>query len=49
VNKSLLLSKTLSLRVDTYFDQPNINPDGSGLISQGFTSLRYADPKLFWL
>jgi outer membrane protein insertion porin family len=48
VNKSLFADgRTLSLRVDTYFDDPNINPDGSGLISQGFTSLRYADPKLF--
>jgi outer membrane protein insertion porin family len=48
VNKSLFADgKTLSLRVDTYFDDPNINPDGSGLISQGFTSLRYSDPKLF--
>jgi outer membrane protein assembly factor BamA len=48
VNKSLFADgRTLSLRVDTYFDEPNINPDGSGLISQGFTSLRYADPKLF--
>jgi outer membrane protein insertion porin family len=47
VNKSLFADgKTLSLRVDTYFDEPNINPDGSGLISQGFTSLRYVDPKL---
>jgi outer membrane protein insertion porin family len=48
VNKSLFADgRTLSLRADTYFDEPNINPDGSGLISQGFTSLRYADPKLF--
>jgi outer membrane protein insertion porin family len=48
VNKSLFADgRTLSLRVDTYFDQPNINPSGSGLISQGFTSLRYADPALF--
>jgi outer membrane protein insertion porin family len=47
VNKSLFADgRTLSLRVDTYFDQPNINPSGSGLISQGFTSLRYADPSL---
>jgi outer membrane protein insertion porin family len=47
VNKSLFNDgRTLSLRVDTYFDQPNINPSGSGLISQGFTSLRYADPSL---
>jgi outer membrane protein insertion porin family len=48
VNKSLFADgRTLSLRVDTYFDEPNINPSGSGLISQGFTSLRYADPALF--
>lgn len=47
VNKSLFADgRTLSLRVDTYFDQPNINPSGSGLISQGFTSFRYADPSL---
>ncbi len=46
-NKSLFADgRTLSLRVDTYFDQAQINPSGSGLISQGFTSLRYADPAL---
>jgi outer membrane protein insertion porin family len=44
-NKSLFSDgRTLSLRVDTYFDQAQINPSGSGLISQGFTSLRYSDP-----
>ncbi len=47
-NKSLFADgRTLSLRVDTYFDQAQINPSGSGVISQGFTSLRYADPALF--
>ncbi len=47
-NKSLFADgRTLSLRVDTYFDQAQINPNGSGLISQGFTSLRYLDPALF--
>lgn len=47
-NKSLFADgRTLSLRVDTYFDQAQINPSGSGLISQGFTSLRYADPAFF--
>jgi len=46
-NKSLFSDgRTLSLRVDTYFDQAQINPSGSGLVSQGFTSLRYADPSL---
>lgn len=48
VNKSLFSDgRTLSMRVDTYFDQAQINPNGSGLISQGFTNLRYFDPKLF--
>jgi outer membrane protein insertion porin family len=47
-NKSLFADgRSLSLRVDTYFDQAQINPNGSGLISQGFTSLRYLDPALF--
>jgi outer membrane protein insertion porin family len=47
-NKSLFADgRTLSLRVDTYFDQAQINPNGSGLISQGFTSLRYLDPTVF--
>lgn len=47
-NKSLFADgRTLSLRVDTYFDQAQINPNGSGLISQGFTNLRYLDPALF--
>jgi outer membrane protein insertion porin family len=46
-NKSLFADgRTLSLRADTYFDQAQINPGGSGLISQGFTSLRYADPSV---
>jgi outer membrane protein insertion porin family len=45
VNKSYFADgRTLSLRVDTYFDQGFINPNGSGLISQGFTSARYQDP-----
>lgn len=45
VNKSYFADgRTLSLRVDTYFDQGFINPNGSGLISQGFTSARYHDP-----
>lgn len=45
VNKSFFADgRTLSLRVDTYFDQGFINPNGSGLISQGFTSARYQDP-----
>ncbi len=48
VNKSLFADgRSLSLRVDTYFDQAQINPSGSGLISQGFTSLRYVDPTIF--
>jgi outer membrane protein insertion porin family len=48
VNKSLFMDgRTLSARVDTYFDQAQINPNGSGLISQGFTNVRYFDPKLF--
>jgi outer membrane protein insertion porin family len=47
-NKSLFKDgRTLSMRVDTYFDQGRINPNGSGAISQGFTSVRYSDPKLF--
>ncbi len=47
-NKSLFADgRALSLRVDTYFDQAQINPNGSGLISQGFTNLRYLDPALF--
>lgn len=47
-NKSLFADgRYLALRVDTYFDQAQINPSGSGLISQGFTSLRYVDPSLF--
>lgn len=47
-NKSLFKDgRSLSMRVDTYFDQGQINPNGSGAISQGFTSLRYSDPKLF--
>lgn len=45
VNKSLFADgRTLSLRVDTYFDQARINPGGGGTISQGFTSARYSDP-----
>jgi outer membrane protein insertion porin family len=45
VNKSYFADgRTLSLRVDTYFDQGFINPNGSGMISQGFTSARYQDP-----
>jgi outer membrane protein insertion porin family len=48
VNKSLFADgRSLSLRVDTYFDQAQINPNGSGAISQGFTSLRYVDPTVF--
>jgi outer membrane protein insertion porin family len=47
-NKSLFADgRTISLRADTYFDQAQINPGGSGLISQGFTSMRYADPAVF--
>jgi outer membrane protein insertion porin family len=46
-NKSLFSDgRTLSARVDTYFDQAQINPSGSGLVSQGFTNLRYVDPSL---
>ncbi len=46
-DKSLFADgRTLTLRVDTYFDQSRINPSGSGLISQGFTSLRFVDPTL---
>ncbi len=48
VNKSFFADgRSLSLRVDTYFDQAQINPNGSGAISQGFTSLRYVDPTIF--
>ena len=46
-DKSLFADgRTLTLRVDTYFDQSRINPSGSGIISQGFTSLRFVDPTL---
>lgn len=38
--------RTITLRADTYFDQSRINPSGSGLISQGFTSLRFVDPTI---
>lgn len=36
--------RSLSTRVDTYFDQARINPSGSDTINQGFASLRYLDP-----
>lgn len=39
--------RTITLRADTYFDQSRINPSGSGVISQGFTSLRFMDPTIF--
>ena len=38
--------RTITLRADTYFDQSRINPSGSGIISQGFTSLRFVDPTI---
>ena len=45
VDKSFFADgRTLSTRVDTYFDQARINPDGSNTISQGFANLRYMDP-----
>lgn len=46
-DKSLFADgRTLTLRADTYFDQSRINPSGSGLISQGFTSIRFVDPTI---
>jgi outer membrane protein insertion porin family len=45
VDKSFFADgRTLSTRVDTYFDQTRINSDGSNNISQGFANLRYVDP-----
>ena len=45
VDKSFFADgRTLSSRVDTYFDQTRVNPDGSNNISQGFANLRYMDP-----
>ena len=45
VDKSLFADgRTLSTRIDTYFDQAQINPDGSSAISQGFANIRYMDP-----
>jgi outer membrane protein insertion porin family len=45
VDKSLFADgRTLSTRVDTYFDQARINASGSDNISQGFANLRYLDP-----
>ena len=47
VDKSLFADgRSLSLRVDTYLDQADINSSGSDNISQGFTSLRYLVPSL---
>lgn len=36
--------RSLSTRIDTYFDQTRVNPSGSNNISQGFANLRYLDP-----
>ncbi|MEY4670118.1 MAG: hypothetical protein RL518_2817 [Pseudomonadota bacterium] len=45
VDKSIFADgRTLSTRIDTYFDQAQINPDGSSAISQGFANIRYMDP-----
>ena len=45
VDKSFFADgRTLSTRIDTYFDQAQINPDGSSAISQGFANIRYMDP-----
>jgi outer membrane protein insertion porin family len=45
VDKSFFADgRTLSTRIDTYFDQAQINPDGSSAISQGFANVRYMDP-----
>lgn len=45
VDKSFFADgRTLSTRIDTYFDQTRINSDGSNNISQGFANLRYMDP-----
>ena len=45
VDKSFFADgRTLSTRIDTYFDQTRINSDGSNNISQGFANLRYVDP-----
>jgi outer membrane protein insertion porin family len=45
VDKSLFADgRTISTRIDTYFDQAQINPDGSSAISQGFANIRYMDP-----
>jgi outer membrane protein insertion porin family len=45
VDKSLFADgRTLSTRIDTYFDQAQINPNGSSAISQGFANIRYMDP-----
>jgi outer membrane protein insertion porin family len=45
VDKSFFADgRTLSTRIDTYFDQAQINPNGSSAISQGFANVRYMDP-----
>jgi outer membrane protein insertion porin family len=45
VDKSFFADgRTISTRIDTYFDQAQINPDGSSAISQGFANIRYMDP-----
>jgi outer membrane protein insertion porin family len=45
VDKSLFSDgRSLSTRIDTYFDQARINPSGSDAVSQGFANLRYLDP-----
>ena len=45
VDKSFFADgRTLSTRIDTYFDQAQINPNGSSAISQGFANIRYMDP-----
>ncbi len=45
VDKSLFSDgRSLSTRIDTYFDQAQVNPTGSSAISQGFANLRYLDP-----
>jgi outer membrane protein insertion porin family len=45
VDKSFFADgRTISTRVDTYFDQARLNPDGSSAISQGFANIRYMDP-----